>query len=105
MINTLRAAKPSNLEWIFISGFETSTKSELIMDYLGTHNLRGGCICIKMITRKDQYYSSFKLGVPPEKKQEVMSADLWPGGITLNHFQNLQRLSPRRSPLPQVLRT
>lgn len=77
---------------IFVSGFAPTVKSEEIINFLKNKNLDKECSCDKMKTLKDKHRSSFKLVVPYDKREEYLSADLWPKGITVNHFRNLQRL-------------
>lgn len=85
----LAVAKPK-LAWIFLSGFHPDTAPEKISEYLKGNGINE-CECYKMKTRKDKIKSSFKLSVPMNRRREAMSPDLWPTGIIINHFLNLQR--------------
>lgn len=89
---------------IFVTGLVPNTGTEEIMGYLKSNNLGEGVNCEKMITKTDRYKSSFKLTLPNAKKREVMNPELWPNGVTINHFLNLQRHSlnqPSRDVVPQ----
>lgn len=106
--NLLKVVKNANADksGIFISGFAPETKADDIINYLKKYKLDNGSTCDKMITKKSHYYSSFKLCVPKENFEVVMSAELWPLGTTINHFLHVQRprSSPRRQdPEPQRL--
>ena len=96
-ISVLRTAQIIKLEWVFLSGLDLDTKPEDIMEFLNQFQLDKGCQCSKMKTKKDHLYSSFKLGVPGDKKSLIMNADLWPCGTIINHFQNLQSLKYQTS--------
>nr|CAI5818493.1 unnamed protein product [Callosobruchus analis] len=76
---------------VFLSGFEASLQSTKIIEHLKDHQLDKHCVCEKMKTRKEKFYSSFRLSVPQDKKDEIMPPSLWPQGIVINHFRNLQR--------------
>ncbi|KAG5884248.1 hypothetical protein JTB14_011737 [Gonioctena quinquepunctata] len=71
------------------AGFSGATEDNWILE-----NGLEGCACYKMNTGKDKFESSFKISAPANRKKEVMSSDLWPSGITINHFLNLQRRQP-----------
>lgn len=85
--------KTSPLEWIFLSGLSPDTSEEDILHFMQSQNLENGCKCFKMKTKTDSVRSSFKLGVPKEIKTEIMSTKLWPTGVLINHFMNLQHLT------------
>lgn len=85
----LRAAEEKT--WIFVSGFDPKTDVNNIMEFLTRNQLEAGCICQKMATKRDKTRSSFKLGIPKENEAQILSTDLWPTGILINHFINLQR--------------
>lgn len=90
-------ATAQNKAWVFVSGFDPKITATDILCYLKSQNFEH-CICEKMVTKKDKYKISFKLGVPPNDKEKVMSPDLWPEGIIINHFLNLQRLTRQQVP-------
>lgn len=78
------------LQWIFVSGLAPKMESNDILDFLKVNKIGDGCTCEKMQTKNKQV-SSFKLGVPYGIKEKVMDAELWPYGVRVNHFLNLQR--------------
>ena len=89
----LKVAKNTNKDkmWIFISGLAPETKADDIINFLKKYKLDNDCYCDKMVTKKDRHYSSFKVGVPKQNHEAVMSSDLWPTGTTINHFLHVQR--------------
>lgn len=93
--HTLKAIQPRSLCWIFVSKLDMKTQPEDIIQFLNQHNPGEGYQCIKMKTQKDHIYSSFRLGVPVDKKHSIMDADLWPEGTVINHFLNIQRRQPQ----------
>ena len=93
-VTQLLVASPRKKAWIFLSGFQAKTSHEDILNYLKENGINN-CNCYKMHTKKDKIRSSFKLSVPIEKKKEAMSPELWPAGIVINHFLNLQRRLPQ----------
>lgn len=97
----LKAAQVKS--WIFLTGFDPTTNEDMIINHLKNNDFGEGCICEKMVTRKDKTKSSFRLGVPQDRRDAIMSANLWPCGIMVNHFINLQRLQTTRSHNPQIM--
>lgn len=78
---------------LFLSGLAPEVTTDEIQAFLKEQNLGPALSCDKMKTKKQKFYSSFKLTVPYEKVGEYMCADVWPRGIVINHFRNLQRPS------------
>lgn len=98
--SSLKAAKQSRsheLSWIFVSGLDPNTTEQDVKNFLEQFNINSKLHCFKMLTKTDKIKSSFKIGVPCMMKEQIMSPDIWPVGVLINHFQNLQRphLSPR----------
>lgn len=89
--HTLKAIQARSLCWIFVSRLDKETQSEDIIKFLKQHNPGEGYQCTKMKTHKDHIYSSFRLGVPTDKKLSILDAELWPEGTVINHFLNIQR--------------
>lgn len=82
--NTLKAVQPSNNSRIFVSKLNVKTEPKDIIRFLNKHYPGDEYHCIKMKTRRDHTYSSFRLGVQTDKKQIIMGTDLWPQGTILN---------------------
>ena len=78
------------IEWLFVSGFDPETQNQHITEYIKKHGINKNCICEKMNTKRDKERSSFRLGVPAEYVNEVMSGSMWPVGIVVNFFMNIQ---------------
>lgn len=70
--------------WIFTSGYDTSTTTKEITDYLNQFQ-KTEIICEKINTR-NKNTSSFKIGVPYQYKDNFMSSDIWPVGIYVNKY-------------------
>lgn len=49
--------------------------------------------CEQLTSRKPEVYSSFKLTLPTEFLEKVLSPDFWPEGIAVNEFFTKRRLS------------
>lgn len=79
------------MAFLFVTGLSADVTSEDILEYLKENNLNHHCKCEKMYTKKEKYRSSFKLAVPVEKRQDYWCSTLWPQGVSINHFLNLQR--------------
>lgn len=77
---------------LFLSGLAPEVTSDEVQAFLKEQRLTPALNCDKMTTKKGKYYSSFKLTVPYEKIDEYMCTNVWPRGIIINHFRNLQRL-------------
>lgn len=75
---------------LFVTGLAPEMESENIISYLESKNLAKGCQCEKMITLNSKIRSSFKMTVPLNDRDAYMSPELWPRGISINHFLNLQ---------------
>lgn len=80
--------------WLFVSGFATNTEPDSIANYIKNCTSITECKCEKLLTRKDKWKSSFKVGVPHDQANELMNPRIWPAGILFNHFMNLRR-SPK----------
>ena len=85
---TLKTAP--QMAFLFVSGLAPEVNSDGILQYLETKKLKG-CTCKKIKTKKEKYRSSFKLAVPRQDRDKYLVADLWPCGVVINHFLNLQR--------------
>lgn len=79
------------LSGVFLSGFDQGTKADDLLKFLEDNNLREGCSCERMDAVKGRRVGSFKLLVPISNKEKIMSPELWPEGVVINHFLNLQR--------------
>lgn len=80
-----------DFSWLFVSGLAPETEPQQILDYLGKNGVLDRCLCTKMKTRRDGQRSSFKLAVPRQISKKVMSGEMWPRGVLVNHFLNIQR--------------
>lgn len=77
--------------WVFLTGLSKNTESGAILEYLESqHRSTKDIICEKMKTKSTQI-SSFKLRVPKQQADNILDPELWPEGIKVNHFRNLQR--------------
>lgn len=81
--------------WLFVSGLSSDTTTENIVGYMND-NGKPHSICEKIKTKNEHLYSSFKLGVPLEEQESIMSATFWPMGVSVNKFLNLRRPAFRR---------
>lgn len=79
------------MRWFFVTGFDPKTGPNDIKDFLVKKGLDRSCVCEQIRTRRDRFCSSFKIGVMSDLRDRVMDADLWPCGVSVNHFLNLQR--------------
>lgn len=77
--------------FLFISGLVPETAEGDVLNFLKSKNLTAECTCQKMKTRKQNYKSSFKLGVPFDDRSKYMAPEIWPKGVFINHFLNIQR--------------
>lgn len=75
--------------WIFLTGLSFKTEPKDVLTFLQKHQLEKGCVCEKLTT-KSKAIGSFKIGVPKDKKDDLMNPQLWPQGVSVNHFLNLQ---------------
>lgn len=76
--------------WLFISGYGANAPPEIVSKYL-REKINIECVCEKIKTRKDHFQSSFKVRIPSNNVADVLSPDLWPEGIMVNHFMSLRR--------------
>lgn len=81
---------------LFISGYGPNAPEEVLTRYL-KDKLNVTCISEKMKTKYDHLQTSFKITVPKDRIEEIMSPDLWPKGITVNHFLPLRRHPMKRN--------
>lgn len=89
---------------LFITGLAPETTAENVSSFLKSCDLGDNCRCEKIRTRRERYCSSFKLAIPIEERAKYFCTELWPEGVTVNHFMNLQsqgRVRPARSPTPR----
>lgn len=87
----LKVVSPKNLVWLFISRLSTDTIPEEIIIYVSL-NWSVLCECEKLTIISRNKYSSFKLGIPMDKKMEALHAAFRPDGIIINKFSNLRNL-------------
>lgn len=78
------------MSFLFLSGLDPEVTGQSVAEYLETKNLKV-TNCEKMKTKKSNHHSSFKLTVPYEHREQYLTGDLWPRGVIINHFLNLQR--------------
>lgn len=83
---------------LFLSGFSPETEGKDILAFLDRNGIGDGCHCDRMKTIKDRQQSSFKLTVPLQKRDELMSPNLWLKDVLINHFRNLQNRPAVRKP-------
>lgn len=103
--NTTALKAAQRMSFLFLSGLSPEITSEAVVEYLKENNLHGNVTCERMKTKKERYRSSFRLVVPYSVVEKYFDADLWPTGITINHFQNLQRQSQNRQRASTVHQT
>jgi len=87
-VNELQVAE--RMHWVFVTGLSNGTEAQDVLNFLKNHQLDKGCVCEKMNTRS-KVASSFKLGIPKLIKDDILDLQLWPTGVSVNHFLNLQR--------------
>lgn len=85
---TLKTAQ--RMASLFVSGLAIDVTAENIIEFLKLNGLDSGCSCEKMKTKKDKYRGSFKLSVPHIDRDKYLAPSLWPVGIIINHFLNIQ---------------
>lgn len=90
-VSSLRAVKARNLSWLFVSRLAEDTRDEDVKNYLKTNGFPN-CECETILTKKRRYYRSFKLGIPTDRKSEVLDPSFWPKGVLINDFLNLKRI-------------
>nr|CAI5861196.1 unnamed protein product [Callosobruchus analis] len=76
--------------YLLVTGLDVKTTEEELEQYL-QNTLEITCKASKMITRKDKFKSSFKLEIPTEARDAILSPNLWGKGIVVNHFLYLRR--------------
>lgn len=90
--------KPAErMSYLFLTNLTPETKPEEVIEYLKTKQLEDRVKCEKMRTRKEKVKSSFKLIVPQKNKENFLSETLWPKGVSINHFLNIQSRKVTRS--------
>lgn len=67
----------SKISWVFLSGLDSKMEPKDIINCLKLNAIEGHVVFDKMVTKKDKYRSSFKLGIPYENKDAVLSSGLW----------------------------
>lgn len=82
------ASKP---EFLFLSGLAPEVNSNDVMNFLKSKGLEKRSQCEKIQTKKDKYQASFRLTIPSGEHKKFMDANLWPEGVLINHFINIQR--------------
>lgn len=87
---TLKAAV--KMAFLFLSGLAPEVSESLILKYLQDNNLETDCRCEKIKTKRDKYRASFRLTVPYNERHKYLCPMLWPKGVIINHFMNLQHL-------------
>lgn len=87
----LKAVVLKNYSWIFVSRLSTNTTCEDITNYIKL-NCNTDCECELMRTKGKQRYNSYKVGIPTDKKAEVLDENFWPIGIYVNNFLNLRNV-------------
>lgn len=93
--DTLEVAQ--KMHWFFVSGLKPTVEPQAIVDFLKKHHFDKDCSCVKMNTKKSNQFGSFKLCVPTDYKDKILDPALWPRGVKVNHFLNVQR---HRAALP-----
>lgn len=88
-VNSIKIAP--RMAFLFISGFAPDIRGTDILEFLKSNNMGDGCDCLKIQTKKDKYRSAFRLAVPYDERDQYFSSALWPQGVLVNHFMNLQR--------------
>ncbi|KAL3270107.1 hypothetical protein HHI36_009165 [Cryptolaemus montrouzieri] len=63
---------------LFLTGFDPAVSPEDILEFLKDNEIGNDTECFKMKTRKDGKKSSFKLIIPLERKDQILSTELWP---------------------------
>lgn len=87
----LEVAERPNTSWIFVTGLTPETIPDALKTYVQNNTNIGNVKCEKLLTRKDKWRSSFKIGVPRDEINKIMTADLWPSGIMFSPFMNIRR--------------
>jgi len=89
-VSTLKVVEPKKYFWIFVSRLTNDTAPNSIIDYLKSNGVESECERIR--TKKKQSYSSFKVGIPVDKKSTVLDENFWPVGVRVNAFLNLKKI-------------
>ncbi|CAH2014073.1 unnamed protein product [Acanthoscelides obtectus] len=89
-VNICSLRPASRVSSLFLSGLAPEVTSESVKNFLKENNFNE-YTCEKMKTKKGKYCSSFRLTVPHDDIDKYLCPDLWPRGILINHFRNLQR--------------
>ncbi|KAJ3656330.1 hypothetical protein Zmor_015414 [Zophobas morio] len=69
---------------IHLSRLVPATTERDILDYLGT--LNKDVLCEKLVSKKPDVYSSFKIEVPRDLKKTLLSPSYWPEGVLVKIF-------------------
>lgn len=75
-----------------VTGLEPNITEEDVVNYLKEKSIVD-VKCEKMVAKRPEEYSSFKLSVPVIYKEQITSSNTWPLYVRLNPF--LQRLAKR----------
>lgn len=89
-VSTLKVVEPKRYFWIFVSRLTNDTEPDNITEYLKSNGVESECERIK--TKRKQSYSSFKVGIPTDKKSVVLDENFWPVGVRVNKFLNLRKI-------------
>lgn len=94
-VNVLKVA--TRMAFLFLSGFAPDVKGEQVLEYLKSNKMGNNCDCNKIQTKRDKYRSAFRLAVPYSERENYLIPTLWPQGISVNHFLNIQRQTMART--------
>lgn len=68
-----------------VYGLDLKTTDKDIIQYLESKQF-ANVNCEKLVSRRPQEYSSFKLSFPLKDLEHINNSELWPEGVKLNHF-------------------
>ncbi|KAK9887455.1 hypothetical protein WA026_022601 [Henosepilachna vigintioctopunctata] len=78
------------MSFLVVSGFAPEVTCEAVLNYSKECGLNDYVACERMKTKKEKYQIFFNLAVPLNVEEKYFDADLWPTGIIVNYFQNIQ---------------
>ncbi|KAK9730436.1 hypothetical protein QE152_g15238 [Popillia japonica] len=71
--------------YFHICGLDPETMNEEVIKHLKEHNFRD-IKCEKLLSKRPEEYSSFKVAVPVEESISFENPEIWPYGVRINKY-------------------
>lgn len=89
--SNLKVVPKEHVAHLHVSRLSPSTTNDELKDFFG--ELIPNVTCEKLISRRPEIYSSFKVTLPAELLQKVLDPNFWPEGVAVNKFFMKRRQS------------